>query len=123
MTPDDPVPTESITQLARRLLRTIDAAMDATFYAHYFEELRMLVEELLDDRPPVPAAVTRVWLVWNCHDIAGSFPTEHAAIKARATLQRHLLNQHGPDTALLASITITTADVPTTCLGPRWGHQ
>ena len=34
MTPDDPIPTESITRLARRLLRTIDdtpiAAMDAT---------------------------------------------------------------------------------------------
>ena len=98
-------------------------AMDATYYAHYAEELRMIVEELLAQPHPVNASVTRVWLLWNCHDIAGSFPTEHAAIKARATLQRHLLNQHGPDTALLASITITTADIPTNCLGPQWGHQ
>ena len=29
-------------------------AMDATFYAHYAEELRMLVEELLADRPRFP---------------------------------------------------------------------
>ena len=91
-------------------------AMDATFYAHYAEELRML-EELLADRHPVPASVTRVWLVWNCHDIAGSYSTEHAAREARADLQHQLLCQYGPDADLLESITITTAHVPTKCLG------
>ena len=92
-------------------------AMDSTFYAHYAEELRMLVEELLADRHPVPASVTRVWLVWSCHDIAGSYSTEHAAREARADLQHQLLCQYGPDADLLESITITTAHVPTKCLG------
>ena len=92
-------------------------AMDATFYAHYAEELRMLVEEFLADRHPVPASVTRVWLVWNCHDIAGSYSTKHAALEARADLQHQLRCQYGPDADLLESITITTAHVPTKCLG------
>ena len=91
-------------------------AMDATFYAHYAEELRMLVEELLADRPPVPASVTRVWLVWNCHDIAGSYSTEDTAREARADLQHQLLGR-SLDADLLESITITTAHVPTRCLG------
>ena len=60
-------------------------AMDATYYAHYAEELRMIVEELLAQPHPVNASVTRVWLLWNCHDIAGSYSTEHAAVEARAT--------------------------------------
>jgi len=94
-------------------------AMDATFYAHYAEELRMLVEEFLADAHPVPASVTRVWLVWNCHDIVGSYSTEHAAREARADLQHQLLCQYGPDADLLESITITTAHVPTKCLGSR----
>ncbi len=118
---------EDLRTRAGRILHAMDdtpiPAMDATFYAHYAEELRMLVEELLAQPHPVNASVTRVWLLWNCHDIAGSYATEHAAIKARATLQRRLLDQHGPDTALLASITITTADIPTNCLGPQWGHR
>lgn len=99
------------------------AAMDATFYAHYAEELRMLVEELLADGSPMPASVTRVWLVWNCHDIAGSYSTERAALEARADLQHQLLCQYGPDADLLESITITTAHVPTKCLGSHRGHR
>ncbi len=99
------------------------AGMDATFYAHYAEELRMLVEELLADRRPGPASVTRVWLVWSCHDLAGSYSTEHAALEARADLQHQLLRQFGPDADLLESITITTAHVPTKCLGSHRGHQ
>ena len=98
-------------------------AMDATFYAHYAEELRMLVEEFLADAHPVPASVTRVWLVWNCHDIVGSYSTEHAAREARADLQHQLLCQYGPDADLLESITITTAHVPTQCLGSHRRHQ
>ncbi|HRC13739.1 MAG TPA: hypothetical protein PLX68_12745 [Dermatophilaceae bacterium] len=98
-------------------------AMDATFYAHYAEELRMLVEEFLADRHPVPASVTRVWLVWNCHDIAGSYSTERAALEARADIQHQLLCQYGPDADLLESITITTAHVPTQCLGSPRSHQ
>lgn len=98
-------------------------AMDASFYAHYAEELRMLVEELLADPHPGSASVTRVWLVWNCHDVAGSYSTEHAAREARADLQHQLLCQYGPDADLLESITITTAHVPTKCLGSRRSHR
>lgn len=78
---------------------------------------RMLVEEFLADRHPVPASVVRVWQVWNCHDIAGSYSTEHAVREARADLQHQFLCQYGPDADLLESITITTAHVPTECLG------
>lgn len=98
-------------------------AMDATFYAHYTEELRMLVEELLADRPQVLPSVTRVWLVWNCHEIAGSYSTEHAAREARADLQHQLVCQYGPDAELLESMTITTAHVPTECFGSHRSHQ
>ena len=118
---------EDLGTRAARMLQAMDdtpiPAMDATFYAHYAEELRMLVEEFLADHPPVPASVTRVWLVWNCHDIAGSYSTEHAAREARADLQHQLLCQHGPDADLLESITITTAHVPTQCLGSHRSHQ
>ena len=98
-------------------------AMDATFYAHHAEELRMLVEELLADAHSVTDSVTRVWLVWNCHDIAGSYSTEHAAREARADLQHQLLCQYGPDADLLESITITTAHGPTKCLGSHRSHR
>lgn len=97
-------------------------AMDATFYAHYAEELRMLVEELLADRHPAPASVTRVWLVWNCHDIAGSYSTEHAAIEARADLQHQLLYEYGPNDELLESITITSTHLQTARPAP-WQVQ
>lgn len=126
MSPIDPV-HEDLRTRAVRILHAMDdtpiPAMDATFYAHYAEELRMLVEELLADRHPVPASVTRVWLVWNCHDIAGSYSTQHAAREARADLQHQLLYQYGPDAELLESITITTAHVPTKCLGAHRSHQ
>ena len=112
---------------AARILQAMNdtpiPAMDPTFYAHYAEELRMLVEEFLADPHPAPASVARVWLVWNCHDIAGSYSTEHAAREARADLQHQLLCQYGPDADLLESITITTAHVPTNCLGSHRRHQ
>lgn len=126
MNPTEP-DHENLHTRSERILQAMDdtpiPAMDATFYAHYTEELRMLVEELLADRPPVPASVTRVWLVWNCHDIVGSYSTEHAALEARADLQHRLLCQYGPDAELLESITITTAHVPTQCLGSRRSHR
>lgn len=118
---------EELRARAARILKAMDdtpiSAMDATFNAHHAEELRMLVEELIADPHPVPASVTRVWLVWNCHDIAGSYSTEHAAREARADLQHQLLCQYGPDADLLESITITTAHVPTECLGLRRSHR
>jgi hypothetical protein len=118
---------EDLHTRAERILQAMGdtpiPAMDATFYAHYAEELRMLVEELLSDRHPVPASVTRLWLVWNCHDIAGSYATEHAAREARADLQHQLLCQYGPHADLLESITITTAHVPTKCLGSHRSHR
>lgn len=125
MTPIDP-DHEALRARAARILQAMDdtpiPAMDATFYAHYAEELRMIVEELLADRHPVPASVTRVWLVWNGHDIAGSYSLEHAAREARADLQHQLLCQYGPDADLLESITITIAHVPTKCLGSHRSH-
>ena len=118
---------EDLRTRAARILQVMGdtpiTAMDATFYAHYAEELRMLVEELLAGRPPAPASVTRVWLVWNCHDIAGSYSTAHAAREARADLQHQLLCQYGPDADLLESITITTAHGPTKCLGSHRSHR
>ena len=111
------------TRILQAMVDTPIPAMDAIFYAQYAEELRMLVEELLAERPPVPAFVTRVWLVWNCHDIAGSYSTEHAAREARADLQHLLLCQYGPDAELLDSITITTAHVPTNCLSSHRSHR
>ncbi len=126
MTPLEP-DHEDLHTRAARILRTMGdtpiTAMDATFYAHYAEELRMLVEELLADCRPSTASVTRVWLVWSCHDIAGSYSTEHAAREARADLQHQLLCQYGSDAELLESITITTAHVPTECLGSHRSHR
>ena len=118
---------EALHARAARILQAMGdtpiPAMDDTFYAHYAEELRMLVEELLADPHPVPASVTRVWLVWNCHDIAGSYSTKRAAREARADLQHQLLCQFGPDADLAESITITTAHVPTKCLGSHRSHR
>lgn len=88
-------------------------AMDATFYAHYVEELRMIVEELIACHTPCRPPTDRVWLIWNCDDIVGSYRTEHDAREARADLQHELLCQYGPDIALLESITITTAHLQT----------
>lgn len=126
MTPIEP-DHEDLPTRAARILRAMGDTpipeMDATFYAHYTEELRMLVEELLAEPHPVPASVTRVWLVWNCHDIAGSYTSEHAAREARADLQHQLLCQYGPHADLLESITITTAHVPTKCLGSHRSHR
>lgn len=118
---------EDLRTRAARILHAMDdtpiPAMDATFYAHYAQELRMLVEELLADGHPTPALVTRVWLVWNCHDIAGSYSTEHAAHEARADLQHQILCEFGPNADLLESITISTAHVPTECLGSHRSHR
>ena len=51
---------------------------------------------------------------WGPHDPVGA---EHAALEARADVQHQLLCQYGPDAELLESVTITTAHVPTQCLG------
>lgn len=114
MTPDDNTPGESVERLARRLLRTIDdtpiAAMDATFYAHYFEELRLIVEAFLDPtqaRSPTPEQ--RFWLVWDCQDPVACYLSEQEATEARADLQHQLRCAHGPDLELSGSITISSA--------------
>lgn len=114
MTPDDNTPGESVEQLARRLLRTIDdtpiAAMDATFYAHYFEELRLIVESFLgrtQGRSPAPEQ--RVWIVWDCQDPIACYLTQQEAAEARADLQHQLRCAPGPDRELSDSITISSA--------------
>ena len=58
MSPIEPDHEDLHTRAARILNAVGDTpipSMDATFYAHYTEELRMLVEELLTDRHPAPA--------------------------------------------------------------------
>lgn len=114
MTPDDNTPGESVEQLARRLLRTIDdtpiAAMDATYYAHYFEELRLIVEDLLTAASRNGAAhAQRVWLVWDCQEPVACYLSEQEATEARADLQHQLRCAHGPDLELSGSITISSA--------------
>ncbi|XVX20201.1 hypothetical protein ACQP1U_18300 [Actinomycetota bacterium] len=125
MTPDDPIPTESITRLARRLLRTIDdtpiAAMDPTFYAHYFEELRLVVENLLTAASRTSAGhAQRVWLVWDCQDPVACYLSEQEAAEARADLQHQLRRDHGPDPDLTNSITISTAILELAARGAAW---
>lgn len=114
MTPDDNTPGDSVEQLARRLLRTIDdtpiAAMDATFYAHYFEELRLIVEAFLDPtQARSPRHEQRVWLVWDCQDPVACYLSEQEAVEARADLQHQLRCAHGPHLELTDSITISSA--------------
>lgn len=122
MTPDDTLPGESITQQAQRLLQAIDdtpiAAMDATFYAHYFEELRLIVEDLLTAASRTAAGhAQRVWLVWDCQDPVACYLSEQEAAEARADLQHQLRCAHGPDPDLTDSITISTAILePAACV-------
>lgn len=118
MTPHDNTPGESVEQLARRLLRTIHdtpiAAMDATFYAHYFEELRLIVEAFLDPtQARSPRREQRVWLVWDCQDPIACYLTQQEAVEARVDLQHQLWCAHGPDLELSDSITISTAILST----------
>ncbi len=121
MTPDDLIPTESITRLARRLLRAIDdtpiAAMDPTFYAHYFEELRLIVEAFLDDTQGAPAVPGhQIWIVWDCADPVACFLTRHEAAEAQADLRHQILCEYGPDPELMQSVTVSTAILePTGC--------
>lgn len=125
MTPDDLIPTESITRLARRLLRAIDdtpiAAMDPTFYAHYFEELRLIVENLLTAASRTSAGhPQRVWLVWDCQDPVACYLSEQEAAEARPDLQHQLRCDHGPDPDLTNSITISTAILELAARGASW---
>lgn len=114
MTPDDNAPGESVEQLARCLLEAIDytpiAAMDATFYAHYFEELRLIVEAFLDPtQARSPAPEQRVSIVWDCQDPVACYLSEQEAVEARADLQHQLRCTYGPDLELSASITLSRA--------------
>ena len=106
---------EGLRTRAARILHAMDAtpipAMHVTFYAHYTEELRMIVQELLAADPPCHRVTERVWLLWNCDDILGTYRTEHDVQEARADIQHQLLCDYGPHTELLESITITTADI------------
>jgi hypothetical protein len=93
--------------------------MDAHFYDHYAEELRMIVEELLADVAAQRPFGPRVWLVWNCDELVGYYASEQQASEVRTDLQHQLLCEYGPDAQLLESITITAALVPTGRLGMR----
>ncbi len=107
-------PGEDLQIRAARILRAMDdtsiPAMDALFYAHYAQELRLLVEEFLDQPAPAGSASSdRVWLLWNCTDLAGAYTTEGDVHESRADLQHQILCAYGPDPALLESVTISTA--------------
>lgn len=114
MTPGDTLPVESLPQLAEHLLQAIDdtpiAEMDTGFYAHYFEELRLIVETFLTrTRGRSPAPEQRVWIVWDCQDLIACYLSEQEAVEARADLQHQLRCGHGPDLELSGSITISSA--------------
>lgn len=111
-------PDEDLRARAARILHTMDdtpiPAMDALFHAHYAQELRLIVEEFLDQPAPTEsAAPDRVWLVWDCTDLAGVFATANAALEARADAQHQLLCQYGPDIEVLETITITDVALTT----------
>ena len=91
--------------------------MDAGFYAHYFEELRLIVETFLaHTRGRSSASEQRVWLVWDCQDLIACYLSEQEATEARADLQHQLRCAHGPDLELSASITISSATLePARC--------
>ena len=114
---------EDLRTRANRILQAMaDApipAMDAHFYYHFAEELRMIVEELLADLASQARSRTRVWLVWNCDALVGCLVSEQDAREVRTDLQHQLLWEYGPDAQLLESITITAALVPTGRLGMR----
>lgn len=114
MTPQHTLPAEAVTQLARRLREAIAKApitpTSATFYTHYLEELRSIVEDLLTAASPISAGTAqRVWLVWDCQDPVACYLTQQEASEARADLQHQLRCGHGPDPDLTDSITISTA--------------
>lgn len=108
---------DDIRTRAARILQAMNdtpiPAMDTTFYAHYAEALQGIVEELITHDTPCQPPTDRVWLIWDCDDIVGSYRTEHDAREARADLQHQLLCRYGPDIELLESITITSAHVQT----------
>lgn len=117
MKPADDTELERIRRDAHRVLQAMNnspiSAMDASFYQHYAEELRLIVEELLAIHPPkLHVEDVRVWLLWNCADPVGCFTTEAAAHEARADLQHRLQCEYGADTNLLETITVTTALLP-----------
>lgn len=121
MTPGTGAPIETLQQLARRMLHTINdtfiAAMDASFYAHYFEELRLIVEAFLDDTQGAPAVPGhQIWIVWDCADPVACFLTRHEAAEAQADLRHQILCEYGPDPELMQSVTVSTAILePTRC--------
>lgn len=118
---------EDLRTRAARILHAMDAtpipAMDATFYGHYAEELRMIVEELLAHDAPCQRATDRVWLLWSCDDIVGTYRSELDASEARADIQHQLLCDYGPHIELLESITITTADIRCARPAPAQGRE
>jgi hypothetical protein len=95
------------------------AAMDAACYAEHAEELRVIIEELLDEAPFPSRLGTRAWMVWSCDELVGCYPSEHDAREARADLQHQLLCEYGLDVELLESITITAARLPSGCVSPK----
>lgn len=116
---------EDLRTRAARILHAMDdtpiPAMDATFYAHYFEELRLIVENLLTAASRTSAGhAQRVWLVWDCQDPVACYLSEQEAAEARADLQHQLRCDHGPDPDLTNSITISTAILELAARGAAW---
>lgn len=109
---------ENLRLRTRRMLDAIDdtpiTAMDAAYYQHYFEELRLIVEEIITIHALTGGArPARVWLLWDCADLIGIFDTEHDAREAQADVQHRLLCDFGPEPDLLESVTVTAAMLQT----------
>lgn len=124
MTSTGNAPLAGVLRDAARILDAMDstpiAGMDALFYAHYAEELRLIVEEIITThRRAGGAPPARVWLLWDCADPIGIFDSEHDARQAQADLQHRLLCEFGPDPDLLETIAVTTAMVQTSWPAPE----
>ena len=117
MTPDDTLSVESLTQVARRFLRAIGDTPVSAMDASYFEELRLIVENLLTAASCTSARPEqRVWLVWDCQEPVACYLTQQEATEACADLQHQLLSDYGAGTELLDIITVSAATLePAEC--------
>ncbi len=72
---------KDLRECTRQMLQRIDdtplAQMDASYYQHYFEELRLLAEEWQARAVPPPITPTRVWQATR-NDVGVGMFTEEA---------------------------------------------
>lgn len=102
---------EALEVRAVRILGAMDSSplegIDVSYYEHYAWELRHLVEDLLADR----GSPRRVWLVWDCVDLAGVFATEAEAREFRDDRVDQMVTDYGRNQSWADAITITPTRV------------